>query len=147
MEQNLEGTPDRRTVLRGALVLGMAGLSGATLAGCGGGGDTAAQAAGSRGPVAGTTLGPTTDVPIGGGKVFAQALVVVTQPKKGTFRAFSAVCTHEGCPVNQVAKGLITCPCHGSKYSIRDGSVQGGPAPAPLPAVQITTTGGTIAVA
>lgn len=137
--------PARRTVLRGAVALGVTGLSGAALAGCGGGDDKTAEE--SRAPAGGTPLGASADIPVGGGKIFSTAMVVVTQPTAGTFKAFSAICTHQGCPVNEVADGLIKCPCHRSEYSISDGSVKGGPAPSPLPAVQITTTGGNIAVA
>jgi Rieske Fe-S protein len=92
----------------------------------------------------GTLLGLASDVPVGGGKVFTAAKVVVTQPSKGTFKAFSAVCTHVGCLCNQVADGTINCPCHGSKFKITDGSVVAGPAPAPLSAAKITVTAGKI---
>ena len=92
----------------------------------------------------GTLLGMTADVPMGSGKVFTAAKVVVTQPAKGEFKAFSAVCTHVGCLCNQVADGTINCPCHGSKFKITDGSVVAGPAPAPLAAAKITVSGGKI---
>lgn len=73
--------------------------------------------------------------------------MVVTQPSAGEFKAFSAICTHQGCTVNKVADGTIDCPCHGSKYRIADGSVAAGPAPRPLPAEQITVSGETITLA
>ena len=44
----------------------------------------------------GTPLGLAADIPVGGGMVFTAAKVVVTQPTKGDFKAFSAVCTHVG---------------------------------------------------
>jgi Rieske Fe-S protein len=72
---------------------------------------------------------------------------VVTQPKKGEFKAFSAICTHQGCTVNKVADGTIDCPCHGSKYRITDASVVHGPAPRPLPAKKITVKGKSIFLA
>ena len=92
----------------------------------------------------GTLLGMAADVPVGSGKVFTAAKVVVTQPTKGQFKAFSAVCTHVGCLCNQVADGTINCPCHGSKFKITDGSVVAGPAPAPLATAKITVSGGKI---
>src|SRR5918994_4238548 len=73
------------------------------------------------------------DIPVGGGKIFPDAQAVVTQPKSGEFKAFTAVCTHQMCIVAEVAE-TINCNCHGSKFSITDGSVVTGPAPSPLPA-------------
>lgn len=93
---------------------------------------------------AGPALAKTSDIPVGGGTVFADRKVVVTQPKAGEFKAFSAVCTHQGCLVNKVADGTIDCPCHGSKYAIADAAVVAGPAPRPLPAERITVSGDSI---
>ena len=73
------------------------------------------------------------DVPVGGGVILDKEKLVVTQPEAGTFKAFSSTCTHQGCTVTKVADGTIDCPCHGSTFSVEDGSVQGGPAPSPLP--------------
>ncbi|MEU8032805.1 Rieske (2Fe-2S) protein [Streptomyces sp. NPDC049099] len=78
-------------------------------------------------------LASTSDIPEGGGKVFEEQKVVVTQPKKGEFKAFSAICTHMGCTVNKVVDGTIDCPCHGSRFHIADGAVAHGPATRPLP--------------
>jgi Rieske Fe-S protein len=89
-------------------------------------------------------LGTTSDIPVAGGKIFPDQQVVVTQPVAGTFKGFSSTCTHLGCQVNQVTGGLIECPCHGSRYSVTDGSVQAGPAPKPLPPANITVNGGQI---
>jgi len=96
---------------------------------------------------AGTELGAAADVPVGGGKVFADKQVVVTQPAPGTFEAFSAICTHQGCTVDAVADGTINCPCHGSKFKIADGSVANGPASKPLEKKAITVAGGKITLA
>ncbi|WP_316739921.1 Rieske (2Fe-2S) protein [Streptomyces sp. MK7] len=89
-------------------------------------------------------LSRTSDIPEGGGKVFAEQKVVVTQPVKGQFKAFSAVCTHQGCTVAKVAEGTIDCPCHGSRFRITDGSVAGGPATRPLAARKIEVQGNSI---
>jgi Rieske Fe-S protein len=99
---------------------------------------------GSAGGVAAGALSGTSAIPVGGGKIFPAKLVVVTQPSAGQFKAFSAVCTHMGCTVSQIADGRIDCPCHGSEYSITDGAVLRGPAPKPLPAKQIKVTGDSI---
>ncbi len=76
----------------------------------------------------GQALIATADVPIGGGVIVVNRRVVVTQPREGRFRVFSAICTHRGCTVSHVADRRIVCPCHGSQYAIRNGSVVQGPA-------------------
>jgi Rieske Fe-S protein len=96
-----------------------------------------------RAPV-GERLAATSAIPVGGGTVFADKEVVVTQPTRGTFKAFSAICTHEGCTVSRVAGGTINCPCHGSKFAIADGSVVNGPATRSLEARQIAVSGGEL---
>ncbi len=133
---NTSTAVSRRTVLVGAAAIGAAGA----LAACGSSGGSQAT----------TATGPTTlaaaDVPVGGGKILTDAQVVVTQPTAGTFKAFSAVCTHQGCLVGSVANGTITCPCHGSQFSATDGSVKVGPAASPLPAKTVTASGTNLTV-
>jgi Rieske Fe-S protein len=161
-------SPERRTLLRVAGVTGVVGVVGAGLAACGGsssgtssagaptsaaatttagssaGAGTATTTAAAGGSNPGTELSATSQIPVGGGMIFSDQKVVVTQPVAGTFKAFSSTCTHMGCQVNQVTNGLIECPCHGSHFSIADGSVKAGPAPSPLPAEPITVQGGQI---
>jgi len=108
---------------------------------------SAAPAAAGSGAAAGNALAATSKIPVGGGEIFPGPQVVVTQPTAGEFKAFSAVCTHMGCIVNQVSGGTIDCPCHGSQYSISTGDVVAGPAPQPLPAKQIKVSGGSIFLA
>jgi Rieske Fe-S protein len=133
----------RRNVLRGAAVTGVA-LP--LLAACGGGGGSnTAGSSGGGGGGGGATL-KTSEVPVGGGKILASDQVVVTQPTKGEFKAFSAICTHMGCTVGSISGGQIICPCHGSHYSIKNGAVVSGPAPRPLPSKTLTLKGSTITV-
>ncbi len=98
-------------------------------------------AAASSGPA---VLAKTADIPVGGGKVLADRNIVITQPQAGSFHAVTAVCTHQGCIVDSVSGGTINCPCHGSKFSIADGSVVNGPAASPLAAVSIQVQGSSI---
>jgi len=92
----------------------------------------------------GAVLGAASEIPVGGGKIYKAAKVVVTQPARGQYRAFSAVCTHVGCIMSKVADGTIDCPCHGSEFKITTGAVVTGPAPAPLPKKQIKIVNGMV---
>ncbi|MFJ2767320.1 Rieske (2Fe-2S) protein [Streptomyces sp. NPDC087300] len=140
--------PCRRTVVA---TLGAAGFA-AALTACGGGDATdSAEPTGSNAPekggAGGAVLASTSDIPVGGGKIFKDQGVVVTQPTKGEFKAFSNRCTHKGCPVTSIEGGTINCPCHGSKFSIADGSVKNPPAPSPLPPADISVDGDSIKLA
>lgn len=155
----------RRTVLRSA---GGASLAAVALAACGGGGSpSGAQPAGSgsaapsNAPPApgaaasasasasaaggsGQALVSAADVPVGGGVVLAAEKVVVTQPTQGQFKGFGAICTHQNCPVAEVAGGTINCNCHGSKFSVETGDPKGGPATKALAPVPVKVEGGRI---
>lgn len=146
----------RRAVVAGTGILAVT----AALVGCSSYGDQAGQPAatgapgyppppeappGAPPPPAGQGLARTTDIPVGGGQVFPAEQVVVTQPAPADFRAFSAICTHQGCTVKTVEGGTINCPCHGSKFST-DGSVVNGPAKKPLPSREVVVEGNWIRV-
>lgn len=147
-----QGSTRRRTVVA---AVGGVGLT-AALAACGGSGDGeetektpsatdgTAGSGESEGGGGGGTLTSTGDIPEGGGKIFRDEKIVVTQPAAGDFKAFSAVCTHAGCIVASVGDGTINCACHGSRFNIEDGSVEHGPATKPLPAEKIEVDGDSI---
>jgi len=91
-------------------------------------------------------IAKTADIPVGGGLIVEKETIVVTQPEQGSFRAFSAVCTHQGCPVTSISAGVIRCPCHNSDFDITDGSVLGGPATTGLTNRQIDIRGDSIEI-
>jgi Rieske Fe-S protein len=148
----MTGSSSRRAVLAGACAACAASLAGCARYGTNNGlagppASAPSSAAGgptSAGPGASAVLAKTTDIPVGGGTVLTDKKIVITQPKAGSFHAFTAICTHQGCIVDQVADGTIDCPCHGSKYSDVNGSVVNGPATLPLAAVSITVQGTSI---
>ena len=72
--------------------------------------------------------------------------VIVSQPSSGEYKAFSTVCTHQGCQVQVQDSNRIVCPCHGSEYAVADGSVVHGPAEAPLTSYPVQVKGGKIFV-
>jgi Rieske Fe-S protein len=145
------GVLARRTLIQGAALAGI----GIAVVGCGSDEETPSPAASQDSSTPPKTpeesdtptpkqtqeaLAATSDVPVDGG-VIVDDEVVVTQPEEGTFKGFSAICTHAGCVVSSVADGEIACACHGSRYSVVDGSVISGPAPAPLPEVAVKVKG------
>jgi Rieske Fe-S protein len=156
--------PSRRAVLASTGLACAGAACAAVLAGCstynsnsGVGGSQPTEASSSSaapasqgasasqgGAAAPAALASTSDVPVGGGKIVSAKKIVITQPKAGSFDAFSAVCTHQGCLVGDVSGGTINCPCHGSKFNITNGSVVQGPAASPLPPVSIKVQGTSI---
>ncbi|MEU6230253.1 Rieske (2Fe-2S) protein [Streptomyces sp. NPDC047042] len=131
--------PTRRTIL---LATGAAALT----AGCSEYGDESSSSSSSAGSP-GQELATTADIPVGGGTIFKDEQVVVTQPKEGEFKAFTSICTHQRCPVANVEGGTINCTCHGSKFNITDGSVAHPPATRPLAEKKITVAGNSIRLA
>ncbi len=125
----------RRTLLQGAALAGVAGLG---LTACSGGGTS------SSAPASPTDLGGADQIPVGGAKLFRDDKVVVAQPSKGTYKGFSAVCTHAGCVVDNVEGTVISCPCHGSRFNALTGAVEQGPAASPLPEVAVRVQGGKL---
>jgi len=156
--------PCRLLTRRNTLGVAGAGLAAPLLAACGGsspaetGETSSAPAASSAAPSepagsgpagsapagGGTPLASTSEIEVGGGTIFADQKVVVTQPEEGVFKAFETTCTHAGCAVTDVENGQIVCPCHFSQFSVADGEVTEGPADAPLPEVEIAVEGDQI---
>jgi thiosulfate dehydrogenase [quinone] large subunit len=99
----------------------------------------------------GTAIGVATAVPLGQARSFSDPATGnpawVVHPSASTFVAFSAVCTHAGCPVQYDAGSVqFVCPCHGGAYDARTGQVLAGPPPSPLPRIPIRVVDGQLRV-
>ena len=150
-----ENVASRRAVVGGFVGFG---VGAPLLAACGsdsdsggdsGGSDSGSSDSGSSnggGTTSSGAIGTKSDVPVGSGKIFKSEKVVLTQPTEGDFKAFSAVCTHQGCVVAKIAAKDIECTCHGSKFSIEDGSVVTGPATKGLEKLKVTVSGDDLSV-
>jgi Rieske Fe-S protein len=120
---------------------GLGAISGCAVYGKSPSSKPAARSDPSGGP---RVLAQTSEIPVGGGKVFPDDNVVIVQPQQGTIKGFSATCTHQGCTVGDVSGGTINCPCHGSKYHVADGTVANGPAEKPLSPINLKVDGTSI---
>ncbi|MEI2715914.1 MAG: Rieske (2Fe-2S) protein [Candidatus Nanopelagicales bacterium] len=132
----------RRNVLAAAGAVGAVGV----LAACGSNNpapSTTPRASASEPDQAagGQVVATTSDVPVGGGVVVDEKMIVVTQPKSGDFKAFTSTCPHQGCTVAKVTADAILCPCHGSQFSAETGDVLVGPATTGLTPVAIRVKG------
>jgi Rieske Fe-S protein len=105
----------------------------------------AAGATGAAGGAAKSAIAKVADIPVGGGTILADRQLVVTRPTADEVRVLSAVCTHQGCTVDTVANGTISCPCHGSAFSLT-GEVTSGPATTALPGRPFTVVDGVVSV-
>jgi Rieske Fe-S protein len=137
----------RRSALRGLAMTGCGALAGFVLARRS---QPAARgpatAANGYGPTAGTgrLLARVDEVLPGGGLVLRDEKIVLARQAGDAILGFSAVCTHQGCPVSSVAGGAIACPCHGSRFDAQTGAVISGPATRSLPAVPVVVRDGGV---
>ncbi len=149
----MTATLTRRAVMRGSGVVAVGAVLGFVWARR----SDAARATGPSGAAAngygptassggGGQLAALADVPVGGGLVLADQHVVLTR-SGDEVHAFSATCTHQGCTVDGVTDGRITCPCHGSVFDATTGKVVQGPATTGLAPVDVTVTAGEITLA
>ncbi|MBM6403822.1 Rieske (2Fe-2S) protein [Phycicoccus sp. CSK15P-2] len=143
----------RRQTFRAAGAVGVGALGAGTLAACGSEAEEAVEsAAGSASSAASSAASgaadaiKAADVPVGGGVVVESLETVVTQPTEGEYKAFSSVCTHQGCQVDSVEENTIRCPCHGSTFDASTGEVLTGPADKPLPEKSVTVDGDGLTV-
>lgn len=83
------------------------------------------------------------DIKVGGASSFRIAgaqnmMVLITQPKKGVFRAFDQRCTHDGYAVNGIEGKSLKCQAHGALFDMDSGKVKRGPARNPLAKFTVT---------
>lgn len=133
----------RRAVLRGACVGALAVAGGAALVACGGAGGGATSAGSKR------VLANLDDIAVGSGEVVKAAgkRYVLVRTATDTVTGFDAACTHQGCPVTPSVAGVLSCPCHGSKFDLTTGNVLQGPAKRPLKPVAVSVKNGEITLA
>ena len=58
-------------------------------------------------------------------------------------------CSHRGCSLGDLGEldgETIECGCHGSRFSLRDGSVERGPATAPQPSYEVREQNGSVEI-
>ncbi|WP_426566967.1 Rieske (2Fe-2S) protein [Angustibacter sp. McL0619] len=133
--------PSRRALLQG---VGAVAVVGAAVTACSDDGGSGPAGSGSS-AAAGSVVGATSTVPVGGGSVFPDARVVVTQPSAGEFKGYSTRCTHQGCAVTSVSDGFIVCPCHNSRFAISDGApTSDSLAKEPLAPVAVSVSGSDV---
>ncbi len=140
----------RRSVVTGVVVAVVGGVAGDAVA------RNSSAAKAKRGTTAANAYGPPAtasgaqplaslaQIPVGGGVVLSKQSIVLTRTADGSVHAFSAICTHQGCTVDKVSHGTISCPCHGSTFDASTGAVTGGPAPRPLPGITVTVRDGSV---
>jgi len=81
-------------------------------------------------------------------QVSAADVTVVLLRQGGDLLALAGLCTHAGGPLDEGAfkDGCVTCPWHGSRFELADGSVQRGPASIPQPTFQTRVRNGRVEV-
>jgi nitrite reductase/ring-hydroxylating ferredoxin subunit len=113
-----------------------------------GGGGGSNKSGGSKGAQAsgGQAIARASEVPPGSAIKFTNSgnPAVLVHLQSGSFVAYSAVCTHQGCTV-AYNNGELACPCHGSVFNpANGGQVVNGPAQQPLPKIPVEVRNGEV---
>jgi nitrite reductase/ring-hydroxylating ferredoxin subunit len=132
----------------GAGVLGFAGFLGGHLTFTKGVGPN--QTAFDEGPSEWTEAAAASDLENGEPKAVVVGDTPVFMLRHGDhFHAIHDRCSHRGCSLaetGKVEKEVVECGCHGSRFSLRDGSVQRGPATVGQPAYEVREQGGKVEI-
>lgn len=132
--------PCRREVI--GLGAGLAAAS--VLAACGG--SSAPE------PEQGAVLADASEVPEGEAipVLIGDVPVILAHTPGGEFRAFSAICPHQGCnvlPPSQDDPETLECPCHRSRFETYTGTVLNGPADEDLTEIPVRVEDGKVVTA
>ena len=90
----------------------------------------------------------TNQVPVKGAYMakVAGRSVLITQPKKGVFRAFDPTCTHQGCQLSGLNGTNLICTCHNGMFNIDSGAPTGGPVNTALTKIKIAVSGTSVKI-
>ena len=94
------------------------------------------------------SVGKASEIAVGSAKMYTVAgtPVIVTQPKKGVFKAFNGYCTHQQVPLAGIQGSNLICNQHGASFNTTSGKVTGGPARSPLATYKVAVSAGSLKV-
>ena len=137
-----DSTPKNALLSRRGLLGAFAGV--AVAIGFGSFGESAMAAAKTY------TACKTTDIKVGSAKIITipktKIRVAITQPKKGVFKAFQPICTHQGAQITGISGTNLVCRQHGATFSTTTGAATGGPTRKALKSYKVTVSGTSVKV-
>lgn len=92
-------------------------------------------------------IGKLADVPEGGCAVFdAEGVSVLVCHTAGTIFAVENRCSHNGSPLagGRIRGYTLSCPVHGAKFDLRDGSTAGALTKVPIRTFPVEVADGTL---
>lgn len=94
-------------------------------------------------------VGKVTEIPLKKARAYTLKgqYIILTQPKKGVFKAFSGICTHQGQMIGGYQGSNLICRAHGSTFDTTSGNVTGGPAMRGLTRYKLTNKKGVLYIA
>ena len=152
-------TPTRRTVLTTGVAAAGAAAGTVVLAACSSGstgssssnagsGNNSNSSPSASASASGTVVAALNDITVGSAKSveIGGQKAIVARPTAESAKAFSAICTHQGCTVAP-SGGKLNCPCHGSVFNALTGAVEKGPAKQALPSISVKVENGNVVTA
>ena len=102
-----------------------------------------------QGPKEFVSVGSSSDFPEGEmRRIDAGGLAVLMVRQGASLLGIVNTCSHAGGPLNEgtLEGEVVTCPWHGSKFSVRDGLVRGAPATFPQARLEVREQDGRVEV-